>query len=135
MSRSLYRSPGFKIVQKIKNNHTRTLAVVPSRWHNRTSNGNGILRWPTHVPNNHKLQRNADSCPGTIADGWQFFECSLRSWGIRSFELAMCQMREMAKQDAEQIERERVVQKAKAQMKNLPKERFDDSRVKDNEVR
>lgn len=64
--------------------------------------------WPTGLPNIGKLQRNSQSTPGTISDGWQMFECCLRRYGIASFESAVSQMREIAKADGTKTDSECV---------------------------
>lgn len=93
-------STGFKIVQKIMPNNKRTLSVVPSSWHMRLSNVESVVMWPTFLGNRGSLQRNADSKPGTISEGWEMFPCNLKGCGFKTFEEAVDQVRKLARVDA-----------------------------------
>lgn len=86
----------FKIVQVAENNKPY-LSVVPFKWHEVLPDGKHILMWPSNVRNNSKLQRVAESEPGSMFEGWEKFECRLKRTGIPTYVEATVILERMRK--------------------------------------
>lgn len=81
--------PYFKVVQTIEHGEPR-LAAVPRSWET-----NGKLMWPPKSKQN-KAMKNPTLQPGTAADGWQEFDCTVKRTYIPSYGAAVNEVKQMS---------------------------------------